>query len=265
MESVAVKTAGQKQSRSKLILADALAGICTGLAVSPLNTVVDKSVMEFANRKYPSIWSAAGNSLKEMVTHPLRFIGGFEFRWMCFVYFPTFTVSNVADHCNLTDAVPHPIQKLLAVFLTNTVTSLMKDRVYIRRLNPHKPIEPLPVSSLMLLFTRDILAMAAAFTVPPIAAKYMKDNHGWDYNNAERIFQLTCPPLLQIFVVPIHLLALGLYNDKGKTMVEHFKYIRSIYFSTVALRMMRFLPSYGIGGIFNIELRKYLKGNVPYE
>ena len=184
---------------------------------------------------------------------------------MLFVYFPTFTVSNLADHFNVSDSVPHSIQKLLAVFLANTITSLIKDRIYIRRLNPHKPIEPVPISSLMLLFTRDILAMAAAFTLPGIGAKYMKDNHGWDYSSAERIFQLACPPLLQILVVPIHLLALGLYNDKGKTMGEHWTYIRSIYFSTVAIRMMRFLPSYGIGGIFNIELRKYLKGQVSYE
>ena len=72
-------------------------------------------------------------------------------------------------------------------------------------------------------------------------------------------------PLLQIFVVPIHLLALGLYNHKEKTMSEHFVSIRQMYFSTVALRMMRFLPAYGIGGIFNIELRKYLRGRIDYE
>jgi len=265
MEAIALEKPEKVQSRNKLILADTLAAICTGFAVSPLNTVIDKSVMEFANRKYPTIWAAAGNSLKSLLTQPLNFVRGFEFRWMCFVYLPTFTAGNVMDHYNLTDSIPHPIQKLLAVFLANTITSLIKDRIYIRRLNPHKPIEPLPLSSLMLLFTRDMVAMAAAFTVPPIGARYMKDNHGWDYATAERILQLACPPLLQIFVVPVHLLALGLYNDKGKTMSEHFRYIRSIYFSTVAMRMMRFLPSYGIGGIFNIELRKYLKGHVPFE
>ena len=85
------------------------------------------------------------------------------------------------------------------------------------------------------------------------------------YTTVERIFQLALPPGLQIFVVPIHLLALGLYNEKEKTMSEHFKHIRKLYFNTVALRMMRFLPSYGIGGIFNIELRKYLKSRIPHE
>ena len=76
----------------------------------------------------------------------------------------------MADHFNVSESVPHPIQKLLAVFAVNTVTSLLKDRVYIQKLNPHKPIEPVPLSSLSLLFTRDIIAMAAAFIIPSLAA-----------------------------------------------------------------------------------------------
>ena len=142
----------------------------TGFVVSPLNTVVDKSVMEFANRKFPTLWSAVNSSLKTMVTQPWKFMKGFEFRWMCFVFLPTFTVSNVADHYNISDDIPMNIQKLLLVCLTNTTTSLIKDRIYILRLNPHKPIEPLPIASLFLLFTRDLIAMMSAFTLPPIAA-----------------------------------------------------------------------------------------------
>ena len=162
----------KKQSKFNLVIAEIIAGCTTGFFVSPLNTVVDKSVIEFANKKEPTIWSAAGKALKTLVTNPFVFLKSFEFRWMCIVYFPTFTVSNVADHFSLTDSIPHPIQKLFAVFVTNTVTSLMKDRVFTQRLNPHKPIEPFPISSLMLLFTRDIIAMAAAFTLPSIAARY---------------------------------------------------------------------------------------------
>jgi len=114
--------------------------MATGFAVSPLNTVVDKSVMEYANRKFPSLWSAVSSSLKTMVTRPLKFMGGFEFRWMCVVFLPTFTASNVSDHFQLHENLPQNIQKLLAVFLTNTSLSLIKDRIYALRLNPHKPI-----------------------------------------------------------------------------------------------------------------------------
>jgi hypothetical protein len=78
------------------------------------------------------------------------------------------------DQVNVTDSVPHYLQKLFAVFTVNTVTSLIKDRIYIQKLNPHKPIEPVPLTSLGLLFTRDIIAMAAAFIVPSMAAKYFE-------------------------------------------------------------------------------------------
>ena len=59
---------------------------------------------------------------------------------MCVVFLPTFAVSNVADHFNVSDDIPRPMQKLAAVFLTNTSLSLIKDRIYILRLNHHKPI-----------------------------------------------------------------------------------------------------------------------------
>ena len=107
--------------------------------------------------------------------------------------------------------------------------------------------------------------MTGAFTLPPIAALYLTQHYAWNYSYAERSTQLLIPPLMQLILVPIHLLALGLYNDKGKSMGEHARYIRGIYWNTVALKMMRFLPGYGIGGVFNIEMRKHLKGRVPYE
>ena len=151
--------------------------------------------MEYANKKFPSIWSAAGNSFRLLLTKPLTFMKSFEFRWMCFVYFPTFSVSNIADHFNVSDSIPHPLQKLFAVFTVNTVTSLIKDRIYIQKLNPLKPIEPVPLNTLLLLFTRDIIAMAAAFVIPAMAAKYFAEKHKFSFSNTERFFQLALPPV----------------------------------------------------------------------
>lgn len=67
----------KSQDKNKLVAADAIAGMITGFAVSPLNTVVDKSVMEFANRKYPTIWQSATHSLKTLFFSPLKFMAGF--------------------------------------------------------------------------------------------------------------------------------------------------------------------------------------------
>lgn len=153
------------------MLADAFAGTVTGFLVSPTNVVVDKSVMQYANKAEPSIWIAAAKTLKSLFVSPMQFILAFEFRWQCFVYFPTYTVGNWSDRFDWSSDISRPIQKLIAVFLTNTTTSLIRDRIYAIRLNPHKKMEPFPVSSLSLFFLRDIIAMASAFTLPPIVGR----------------------------------------------------------------------------------------------
>lgn len=130
----------KKQPRKKLLLAETLSGIITGFLVSPNNVVMDKSVMQYANQAESSVWKAAAKAFKTLFAHPVKFIMAFEFRWQCFVYFPTYIVGNLADHFDLTPDVPRPIQKLIAVFLTNTLTSLIRDKIYTIRLNPHKKI-----------------------------------------------------------------------------------------------------------------------------
>jgi hypothetical protein len=41
-------------------------------------------------------------------------------------------------------------------------------------------------------------------------------------------------------------------------MSERLSHLKKIYLETTALRMLRFLPAFGIGGVINIELRKLL-------
>ncbi len=49
-----------------------------------------------------------------------------------------------------------------------------------------------------------------------------------------------------------------MYNRPGISMTERLGHLKKIYTHSVVLRMLRFLPAYGIGGIVNIEVRKYL-------
>jgi hypothetical protein len=128
----------KKQPKSKLLIAETISGIITAFIVSPNNVVMDKSVMQYANRAESSIWAAAAKTYKSLFSSPLQFLKTFEFRWQLFVYFPTYTVGNYMDQFDLKPDVPRPIQKLLGVFLTNTVTSLIRDRIYAIRLSPHK-------------------------------------------------------------------------------------------------------------------------------
>jgi hypothetical protein len=145
------------------------AGACSGFSVSPLNVVVDKAVIEYTSGK-GGLWTLAKDNLLSIFKTPVDFFTGFPFRWMYFVYLSTYTASNLADHVNLSPDVPHPIQKLLMVFLANTTTSLIKDKKYAVKYGQNSA-RPFPVASLGLFFIRDMIAMASAFTLPPIVGK----------------------------------------------------------------------------------------------
>jgi hypothetical protein len=102
------------------------------------------------------------------------------------------------------------------VFLVNTTCSLIKDKAYAQHFGKIE-VRPFPVSSLTLFFARDIVAMASAFTLPPILGQYLSDRFGFSPKNGERIGQITCPLMIQLIGTPLHLYALDLYNRAGLT------------------------------------------------
>lgn len=226
-----------------------MAGACSGLSVTPLNVVVDKSIIEYTSGK-GALWGLAGTNLLNIVKSPLAFLKDFSFRWMYFVYFSTYAVSNLADHVNLTNEVPHPIQKLLMVFLVNTSASLIKDMKYAVKYG--QAVKPFPVISYGLFFIRDIFAMASAFTIPPILGKEIQKRTSISADNGERLGQLISPIMVQFIATPFHLTALDFYNRPGLSIKERYTHIKSIFTNALFLRMMRFLPAYGFGGIINI-------------
>jgi len=65
------------------------------------------------------------------------------------------------------------------------------------------------------------------------------------------IAQLISPLAVQVLVTPLHLLGLDLYNREGLKLMERLKHVKVLYPHALALRMIRFLPAYGIGGVIN--------------
>ncbi len=89
---------------------------------------------------------------------------------MYFVYIFTYSANNLADHLSFTEDISHPIQKLGMVFLTNTTCSLIKDKKYAVKYGLTEA-KKFPIPSYGLFFLRDLIAMASAFTIPPILGK----------------------------------------------------------------------------------------------
>ena len=100
--------------------------------VTPINTIVDKSIIENANGK-TSLWTGVGQGLKNMFLKPKMFFRTFEFKWVLAVYQATYVTSNLADHYVVPWLDP-AISKLIAVFLVNTTFSLLKDKALTQRL-----------------------------------------------------------------------------------------------------------------------------------
>ena len=233
---------------------EVVAGICSGFLVSPINTIVDRSVIESANGKTP-LWRGVANGFRSLVFSPQIFLRSYEFRWIFFVYSSTYASSNLADHV-IVNGIDPAIVKLVISFVVNTSTSLIKDKALAQAFG-NTDARPFPMTSFGLFLLRDVVAMASAFTIPPILGKYISDKFGLEEKTGLRIGQLTSPLLVQFVGTPLHLLGLDFYNNVGHTFSQRMKTLRSIYFSTLLLRMMRFLPAYGFGGIANIELRNY--------
>lgn len=187
----------------------------TGFSVTPINTIVDKSIIENANGKRP-LWSGVAHGLKNMVFHPRIFFTAYEFKWILAVYHATFVTSNLADHYVIPWLDP-AISKLLAVFTVNTTMSLLKDKALTQRFG-NGEVRKFPFSALNLFFLRDIIAMASAFTLPPIIGKYIEEKWKMSEKASLRLAQMTCPVLVQLVATPIHLLGLDLYNRTGISM-----------------------------------------------
>ena len=130
---------------------------------------------------------------------------------MYFVYTLTYSANNLTDHSQIIPDVPIPIQNLLITFAVNTVCGILKDKAYIQHFGVAQE-RKFPVASLGLLFLRDIITVASAFTAPPILAGQISGRFDVSERTSRSIAQLASPLLVQIVVTPLHLLGLDLYN-----------------------------------------------------
>lgn len=89
----------------------------------------------------------------------------------------TYTANNLSDHSNIIPGLSIPLQNLLITFVVNTACGISKDKAYIQHFAAIK-IRPFPATTLGLLFMRDLITVASAFTMPPIFSKMMQKRFG---------------------------------------------------------------------------------------
>jgi hypothetical protein len=141
----------------------------TAFVVSPTNAILDRSVIEYANGKQ-TVKEGIRSGLSRLFTKPIDFFTSYKFRWMYFVYAMTYTTNNLTDHSAIIPDVPFPIQNLIFTFCANTICGILKDKAYIQHFGAVQP-KVFPAATLGLLFLRDLITVASAFTLPSIFAK----------------------------------------------------------------------------------------------
>jgi hypothetical protein len=246
--------------------ADAVLGTASGLfaaaCAAPFIKCVDQAVTENSAGKSP-LGRALVRGLVEVFTKPHVMLSKLPFWMVAGVYGSTYTAANVIDVVHerwLDKERPHADRiaagtKLFGVTAVNMATGVAKDAAFARMFgaNAEKP-PPVPRISLGLFAFRDVVTIAAGFTLPPILADYLSKSGAVEEKNAGKVAQLMSPIGMQLILTPIHLLALNMYNMPGVQSSERAKAILGVLPGSVAARMGRFGAAYGIGGLLNNSL-----------
>jgi hypothetical protein len=168
------------------------------------------------------------------------------------------TANTVTSLCEFASVNP-ALYKLGFTSAVNMTLGVMKDK-YFAQVFSGKPVTKFPLTSWGIFIFRDVFTIGAGFTFPSIVSRYAQEKKFFDSSStADKICQVLVPMSAQLFLTPIHLLALDFYNNKVATPACRLKTITSIFPETTSIRMGRVLFAYGIAGITNNGLKNFLR------
>jgi hypothetical protein len=157
------------------------------------------------------------------------------------------------------------VDTLMGTSVVNIGAGVVKDTYYAKTFSG-KPVAKFPPASWALFVLRDILTIGAGFTVPKLVSEMIVTSGAVETKTtADKVAQIVTPMLAQIFLTPIHLLALDLYNSVGTvvlTWAARGRRIVPLFVETTLIRMVRMCVAYGIGGIANRGVRFELRNKV---
>jgi hypothetical protein len=213
------------------------------------------------------VFRAAWQNIKHLFKSPRVFLKDPIFLLVCCVYSGTYIAANsTLTICEYAKVNP-TAYKLAATTAVNFTLGIYKDD-YIAKHFSKDPPKKFPIPSWALFVTRDMLTIAAGFTIPPVVSKMLQDSETISSKTvADTVAQVAVPITAQIFLTPIHLLALDFYMAKGANVspMERVKRMIGNAPATTAIRMWRVFFAYSIAGVFNVGLRTRLREMFIYE
>ncbi|CAM9811544.1 unnamed protein product [Ascophyllum nodosum] len=242
---------------SSLYAADLASALWASLVVSPFITIVDRSIIQNASGT-KRMGDSVRAGFKELFLRPHVFLRRPEFFMIWGVYASTYTAANaVVTSCERRQ-VDNRLPKFIGTSVVNIATCISKDREFTRMFGATKP-KSVPVPLYLLFMVRDGITIGASFNMPTPMSKYLQERAGLSDKTADIVSQLACPAGIQFFSTPLHLLGLDLYNKPKNSAYARGKFLASAYIPSVAMRICRIGPAFGIGGVGNTAFRKYFR------
>lgn len=234
--------------------------IIVNCAVDTIPVVTEKT----ANNSI-SIFSAAMKNVASIGKAPKKFFTHPTFLFVCLVYSGTYiTANSVLTYHEYAQKDPL-VAKLGSTTLVNMTLGILKDR-YFAQVFSGRPPEKFPLMSWGLFVVRDLMTIAAGFTVPAYVSQSLQDRAIITNEKvANAVAQVGVPVTAQLLLTPIHILSLDFYMNKVSEMKGRWQRVVHNAPDSTAIRMGRVLFAYGIGGVFNTNLRNVLRETFAYK
>lgn len=251
--SIIAKPRDEALLLSKTLSKDVIAAVVSSLTVAPAISIIDQAIFSNASGKQTLV-NSIKSSLKTMVLSPATFFRAPQFLWIWGVYSGTYIVANSCESISKHFKVEPSLPKFIGSSITNISLSLLKDGYYTRKFGTISK-HPVGLGSYACYAIRDSSTILASFILPKHATQLLVDR-GYDQKFSSVAAQLTVPCMMQFASTPLHLYGMDLYNNPGASGHARVMFVKREYLKTVAARIGRILPAFGIGGVVNTHLRQ---------
>ncbi|KAI4604339.1 hypothetical protein KJ359_000474 [Pestalotiopsis sp. 9143b] len=114
----------------------------------------------------------------------------------------------------------------------------------------------MPASVSAAFLVRDIITVFGSYAVAPQVSAMVPDRVAQGAHAKASVAQLIVPAMTQAVATPAHLLGLDLYNRPGRSgWLDRVGHARRKLLSTTVMRAFRLVPAFGVGIVFNNDLR----------
>ncbi|KAL2759890.1 hypothetical protein ACRALDRAFT_1067416 [Sodiomyces alcalophilus JCM 7366] len=252
--------------------ADAVSAAGSASLVAPIIAIIDRSIMENASGRQ-SVAESIKSSFRDFFRRPRAFLFSKPTALIFMLYGGTYLTANTIDTMSSTTSnrpattVTAGTAKFVASSTTNIGLCIYKDQVFVRMFGPPGVVpRPVPMASYILFALRDCITVFSGFNVSPVLGPWLNDRMRDDFKkriDGVTVAQFVAPAAIQTLSTPLHLLGLDLYNrpsgEQGKVSVrDRWVAIKKNWGVSVAARIGRIVPAYGVGGVVNMKIRRSL-------